>query len=407
MLNYYQVMILVIIVHFVINGDTLINNHYGSDLPVGKSFRMFVIGITQLFLIDGLWGYFYIHKMGTPLYIASYFYFMMVAVSFVLWIRIVYARFNQVNFYLKFIYYSAMLYLLFMIGVLIVNIFHPIIFSVDLQGNYHIYIFRSVVIIVQSALFIIASVYFVFLFKVESKEMSLIILARLFTGMIMAVALLLHETIVQVPYYSIGCLLAACTHYKFIVEKYKDDHYQEIEQILKNEQVLKKQIGDIEHMANTDSLTGVKSSRAYKEAISKIDESISKGELQEFGVIVFDVNNLKKTNDKYGHKMGDLLLKVAANTIISYFTEENLYRIGGDEFVVLLTGEQYENRKMLLANFETEIERNVKDEGVIIASGIAIYSPSKDMCFRTIFERADLRMYDCKSVLKSMEQSYR
>ena len=120
----------------------------------------------------------------------------------------------------------------------------------------------------------------------------------------------------------------------------------------------------------------------------------------------FDVNNLKSTNDKYGHKMGDILLMTAARTIIKYFTDNDLYRIGGDEFVVMLKGKQFTNRKMILADFETEIEKNVKNKGVIIASGISIYRPSQDTCYRLIFERADLRMYDCKALLKVMEQSY-
>ncbi|WP_180365696.1 GGDEF domain-containing protein [Kandleria vitulina] len=303
-------------------------------------------------------------------------------------------------------YYSGIVYFLFTLVILVINIFNPIVFSVDQQGIYHIYSFRAVLLIIQSILFLASSLYLLHLMKIVDKNMHLHILARAMFGLIMAVLLLAHMTYVPAPFYSIGCLIATCCYYKFIVENLKDDHYQELDRLLRKEQEYKKQINNIELIANTDPLTGVKSARAYSEAISEIDDLILKDKLQEFGVIVFDVNNLKSTNDKYGHKMGDILLMTAARTIIKYFTDNDLYRIGGDEFVVMLKGKQFTNRKMILADFETEIENNVKNKGVIIASGISIYRPRQDTCYRLIFERADLRMYDCKALLKVMEQSY-
>jgi diguanylate cyclase (GGDEF)-like protein len=399
-------MIFIIIIHCIVNFDTLVNRHYQYDTPVGKSFRMFVIGVIPLYVFDGLWGVFYLYRMRIPLMITSFFYFMMLAITVLLWIRLIYIRFGKITLYIMICYYSGIVYFLFTLVILVINIFNPIVFSVDQQGMYHIYIFRAVLLIIQSILFFASSLYLLHLMKIVDKNMHLHILARAMFGLIMAVLLLAHMTYVPAPFYSIGCLIATCCYYKFIVEKLKDDHYQELDRLLRKEQEYKKQINNIELIANTDPLTGVKSARAYSEAISEIDDLILKDKLQEFGVIVFDVNNLKSTNDKYGHKMGDILLMTAARTIIKYSTDNDLYRIGGDEFVVMLKGKQFTNRKMILADFETEIENNVKNKGVIIASGISIYRPRQDTCYRLIFERADLRMYDCKALLKVMEQSY-
>ncbi|WP_352403246.1 GGDEF domain-containing protein [Kandleria vitulina] len=293
-----------------------------------------------------------------------------------------------------------------MLVILVINIFNPIVFSVDQQGIYHIYSFRAVLLIIQSILFFASSLYLIYLMKIVDENMHLHILARAMFGLIMAIMLLLHMTYVPAPLYSIGCLIATCCYYKFIIENLKDDYYQELDRLFRKEQEYKKQINNIELIANTDPLTGVKNARAYYEAISEIDDLILKDKLQEFGVIVFDVNNLKSTNDKYGHKMGDILLMTATRTIIKYFTDNDLYRIGGDEFVVMLKGKQFTNRKRILADFETEIKKNIENKGVIIASGISIYRPRHDACYRLIFERADLRMYNCKALLKVMEQSY-
>lgn len=406
MISYYHMMIFIIIIHCIVNFDTLVNRHYQYDTPVGKSFRMFVIGVIPLYVIDGLWGLFYLYRMRIPLMIASFFYFMMLAITVLLWIRLIYIRFSKITLYLRICYYSGIVYFLFMLVILVINIFNPIVFSVDQQGIYHIYLFRAVLLIIQSILFFASSLYLLHLIKIEDENMHLHILARAMFGLIMAIMLLLHMTYVPAPFYSIGCLIATCCYYKFIVENLKDDHYQELDRLLRKEQEYKNQINNIELSANTDPLTGVKNARAYFEAISEIDDLILKDKLQEFGVIVFDVNNLKSTNDKYGHKMGDILLMTATRTIIKYFTDNDLYRIGGDEFVVMLKGKQFTNRKKILADFETEIEKNVKNKGVIIASGISIYRPRQDTCYRLIFERADLRMYDCKALLKVMEQSY-
>ena len=77
---------------------------------------------------------------------------------------------------------------------------------------------------------------------------------------------------------------------------------------------------------------------------------------------------------------------------------------GGAGFVAMLEGEDYENRKTLLAEFDTQMEENQERGGVVIATGLAVYRPGKDNSYRRIFERADHRMYDRKGTLKSMEE---
>ena len=148
MISYYHMMIFIIIIHCIVNFDTLVNRHYQYDTPVGKCFRMFVIGVIPLYVIDGLWGFFYLYRMRIPLIITSFFYFMMLAITVLLWIRLIYIRFSQITLYLIICYYSGIVYFLFMLVILVINIFNPIVFSVDQQGIYHIYSFRAVLLII-------------------------------------------------------------------------------------------------------------------------------------------------------------------------------------------------------------------------------------------------------------------
>ena len=89
--------------------------------------------------------------------------------------------------------------------------------------------------------------------------------------------------------------------------------------------------------------------------------------------------------------------------ICRQFTHSPVFRIGGDEFVVFLEGEDYKNRRQLLDEFDAQIDENHRNGDVIVASGLAIYRPGYDNSYRRIFERADQRMYDRKGDLKAMD----
>lgn len=94
-------------------------------------------------------------------------------------------------------------------------------------------------------------------------------------------------------------------------------------------------------MAIVDSLTGVKNKHAYVQWEEKINSKIKSGQQEPFAVVVCDVNNLKAVNDLYGHKEGDVCIKKACARICNIFSHSPVFRIGGDEFVAILSGEDY------------------------------------------------------------------
>ena len=172
---------------------------------------------------------------------------------------------------------------------------------------------------------------------------------------------------------------------------------------------LKRQFEYINSLAYLDAMTGAKNKRAFidetDELNMQIKNSKTSGSKLEFGVIVFDVNYLKTVNDNFGHKAGDQLIKTAYNLITKNFSLSKIFRTGGDEFVVTITGRDYENRTELLAKFRTEMdvplpENNGAFEKVSIASGLAVYDSEKDTCFQNVVERADGEMYKTKISMK-------
>ncbi|MBE8952853.1 MAG: GGDEF domain-containing protein, partial [Quinella sp. 1Q7] len=98
-------------------------------------------------------------------------------------------------------------------------------------------------------------------------------------------------------------------------------------------------VAEMDEIAYKDSLTGVQNKAAYDRAIAELDEKISDGDAK-FCIVMVDVNYLKRVNDTYGHERGNEYLINACRLVCAIFGEEHVYRIGGDEFVVVIDGEK-------------------------------------------------------------------
>lgn len=160
------------------------------------------------------------------------------------------------------------------------------------------------------------------------------------------------------------------------------------------------------NQANKDSLTKVNNRTAYDNIESKITSQIAKGDDLKFAILVCDVNNLKTTNDTIGHEAGDLLIVEGCHIICNTFKHSPVYRVGGDEFAVLLQKTDYENRMTLLKHFQEKMAKEIFIKGAVsIASGLADYEPEKDLSVADVFKRADEEMYKNKKNMKKQLQS--
>ena len=154
--------------------------------------------------------------------------------------------------------------------------------------------------------------------------------------------------------------------------------------------------------AFTDPLTGVKSKHAFAVHEDAMESQVSEGEAGEFGVIVCDVNGLKRINDTLGHKAGDEYIRSACKMLCEYFKHSPVFRVGGDEFVVFLSGQDYDARNDILNSINTKIESNLREGKVVASLGLAVFDPASDESFHDVFKRADGHMYERKMQLKSM-----
>ncbi len=160
-----------------------------------------------------------------------------------------------------------------------------------------------------------------------------------------------------------------------------------------------------------DALTSVRNKAGYSQYIAKLQDQMDHSkESLEFAFGVFDCNDLKHINDTYGHDKGDIYLKAASRLICRIFQHSPVFRIGGDEFAVILENEDLENRNRLTEQFSRARERICEDvenewEKVNVAMGFAVYDPLIDTSVIDVARRADQAMYEDKHIRKQQKQS--
>jgi len=188
------------------------------------------------------------------------------------------------------------------------------------------------------------------------------------------------------------------THYIIGIENIDNEVRREKEHL--------KELNAEKELARRDELTGVKNKTAYTELENSVQANIDNGmNYLPFGLVVCDANNLKMINDKEGHAAGDEYIKKSSELLCKTFDHSPVFRVGGDEFVVFLRGDDYSNRKELIERFRSRIRENLESgSGPVMASGMAEYVPETDSLVSEIFDRADKKMYENKRELKSKEK---
>ena len=169
----------------------------------------------------------------------------------------------------------------------------------------------------------------------------------------------------------------------------------------KNLEAEKENTRAFRNMANTDSMTGVRNKLAYSDMEEYLNHQIRENEIDKLAIIVCDINGLKIVNDTKGHAAGDKLIKDASSMICRYFTHGAVYRIGGDEFVVVLQEKGYDTMHEVLSEINREVEENISRDEVVVSIGYSELT-AEDQFVHDVFERADRMMYERKQQLKAM-----
>ena len=163
----------------------------------------------------------------------------------------------------------------------------------------------------------------------------------------------------------------------------------------------------LREIANKDALTNVRNKACYDTFVEDMNRKIETGETK-FAVVMVDLNNLKSINDNYGHENGNIYIKKGCSIICHIFAHSPVFRIGGDEFVAIFEGDDYENRDKFLSEAHgvfKNLSENTDMEPwhrVSAAIGSAIFNVGIDKTFNDVFNRADKLMYNNKAEMKGL-----
>ena len=157
----------------------------------------------------------------------------------------------------------------------------------------------------------------------------------------------------------------------------------------------------MDELAHKDALTGVGSKLAYDNQMKELTDEIRQGN-PVFGIVMIDLNNLKYLNDTYGHEKGNLAIIKICSMVCDVFIHSPVYRIGGDEFVVILKGRDYENVQELIQQFKQNMAQleGRPWEKVSAAVGYALYEGEDNA--DEVFRKADHMMYENKKEMKGL-----
>ncbi len=172
--------------------------------------------------------------------------------------------------------------------------------------------------------------------------------------------------------------------------------------LVRQEEDFERRLSQAQTKANIDALTGVKTKFAYLEAESRLNRRIENEEKLEFAIAILDVNDLKKINDNEGHQAGDRYLRDACKIICDTFKRSPVYRVGGDEFAVVIQGDDFKRVEKLAEKFNERNIESAKNGGIVIACGVSKFE--KDSVVAEVYKRADRNMYENKNMLKSIKR---
>ena len=129
--------------------------------------------------------------------------------------------------------------------------------------------------------------------------------------------------------------------------------------------------------------------------------------IAKFGLVMVDMNHLKFINDLYGHEHGNDYIVGSCKLICGVFVHSPVYRIGGDEFVVVLQESDYGERDRLLDRLKERFLSHMRNDEAdpwhrySAAIGMSVYRPGDS--YEDVFSRADQAMYYDKTSMKSEE----
>ena len=238
---YSMIGLLAVLLLFIVNQDILHNPRVSYEKPAWNVYRKFLFAVLAYYITDILWGILESQKMVRLLFADTTIYFVAMAVGVLFWAEFTVTYLEEDRPYGRFLVISGRIISGLIALLSIINIFIPVLFSIDSDCVYHALPTRYVMLTFQIILLILISVYaYVTMFRLDArdrKRQRYRILASF--GLIMAFFLIIQLWLPYLPLYSIAYMLGTCMLHTFVANDDKEEYKRGLEEAEKVKELTK------------------------------------------------------------------------------------------------------------------------------------------------------------------------
>ena len=154
------------------------------------------------------------------------------------------------------------------------------------------------------------------------------------------------------------------------------------------------EFAEAQEAAMRDALTGVKNRRAFVKAEKEINAAIADGKCDSFALAVCGVMDVDGMLAAGETERAERTLTEACGLICDMFRHSPVYRLGEDQFTVIMRNRDLRDKDRLLEQLQAAVDENRKQGGAALATGIAHFDPAVDTSLQSVVERANIAMYE-------------
>ena len=233
---YYSVIgLLAVLTLLIVNQDILLSPEASYNKPAWKVYRRFLFAVLIYYITDIMWGIIESKKLSKVLFVDTSIYFVAMAAGIALWAEYTVAYLNEKNAFGYFLFYAGRIFAVVITALVFINIFIPVLFTIDKDCVYHELPIRNISLICQIILLLTISVYCLSSMIVSdvdrAKRARFRILASF--GIIMAICLFVQLWFPYLPVYSIAYMLGTCMLHTFVAYDEREDTRREQEETKK------------------------------------------------------------------------------------------------------------------------------------------------------------------------------
>ena len=273
-MTYSIIGILAIIVLIITNRDALWITGGAKATHIQRIYRGFLLAVMSYYITDALWGILEAHRLTTLLFIDTTLYFAAMATAVLLWTQYVIAYLESGTSFDSMLRYAGWSFFGFEIIVIVLNIFLPVMFWFDENGDYHAASMRHVTLGVQILMFLLTSFYtFRITLRTEGKIRRRNLTIGLF-GVAMTALIILQIIYPLWPFYAMGYMVGTCLLHSFVMEDEKEEYRHELEESLRREQIQRQELSESRTALQEALATAEQANKAKTAFLSNMSHEI-------------------------------------------------------------------------------------------------------------------------------------